>query len=562
MIEPVMALRDGRSPSHQLKLVARPASAVEIDEAPKANPAPRTPEGEEFIWNDDAIAADNYAAMGERLSAGGDLLRAPHGGLLLALSDGRHGAITKGADLAPVIVDRVPVRVMRGGKTKGSMIAAAHLNAMPKARCFLDHFRPVDTITDVPLYLPDFGLTKPGYNDGGPGFRILYTGGNAEVSNSLGTIRSFLEVMGFDTEADRTNAVAAALTVILRNFWPGGKPVIVVTATKSHAGKDTVIAFATGVAKSISISYQATNWAIERSFVGAVRTTPDAAVITVENARLDGRDQFIASAFLERLATDPEPMLFSTGTGAPMRIRNDFVLAISTNFGKVSEDILNRSLPIHLSPVGDVTRRKSPIGNPKLEFLPAYRGQIAAELRGMVERWKEAGKPLDEEVQHPFSVWAKIVGGILKVNGFADFLQNYGTRRVHDDPLRKGLGLLGVERPDTWLRPKQWAQQVVDAGLVKTLIPESDRENEISRARGIGLVLSVHEGESLDVETDTDRLVLRLEKKRGRWNGSEPHVRYRFTVLHAERLPDRTAGRAGSAVLPSRVARKSGEELK
>src|SRR5579884_1501328 len=40
--------------------------------------------------------------------------------------------------------------------------------------------------------------------------------------------------------------VALALTVMLRNFWPGAKPMGVVTATKSHAGKDTIIHFAAG----------------------------------------------------------------------------------------------------------------------------------------------------------------------------------------------------------------------------------------------------------------------------------------------------------------------------
>ena len=87
------------------------------------------------------------------------------------------------------------------------------------------------------------------------------------------------------------------------------------TATKSHAGKDTTLAFAAGLAGSVSISYQGTNWALERSFVGAIKTAPDAGMIVVENARLDRRDKFIASAFLERFATDPEPLALLHGHG-------------------------------------------------------------------------------------------------------------------------------------------------------------------------------------------------------------------------------------------------------
>ncbi|NLY01167.1 MAG: hypothetical protein GXY83_34175 [Rhodopirellula sp.] len=497
------------------------------------------PQESVFLWDEDLPPAANYEALGERLAACDDLFRNPlHGeGLRLILPDGKSKLITKGADLAPVIVDRVPLLVVRDGKTKASMVPAAHLNAMLQAEKFLGQFWHLDSITSVPMYLPDFTLTRPGYNDGGMGHRILYQGERPQVSNSLSTINQFLDVMDWDSNADRTNAVAAALTVMLRNHWAGGKPVIVATATKSHAGKDTVITFAAGLAGSVSISYQATNWALQRDFVGAVKTSPDDGVVVAENARLDRRDRCIASAFLERFATDPQPLLFSTGTGAPVRRRNDLVLAISTNFGTVSEDLMNRALPIHLSPVGDVASRKPSIGNPRHEFLPANKEQIAAELRGMIARWIAAGQPDDLDARHPFGPWAKVVGGILRVSGFTDFLGNYGQRKTTDDPVRRGLGLLGAAHHDEWLGAAAWAKSAVDLGLTKAVIPEAERENEISRTRGIGKVLSAHDQEAFLVETDALRLTLRLEKARRRRDGSEPQVRYCFVKVGSQPLP-------------------------
>lgn len=362
--------------------------------------------------------------------------------------------------------------------------------------------------------------------------------GEPVVSDSMDATNAFLDVMAFETEADHTNALAAALTVLLRNHWLGGKPILVVTANKSHAGKDTVISFAAGEAGSVSISYQAKNWAIERCFVGAVKSDPDAAVIVIENARLDGSDKFLASAFLERFATDPEPLLFSTGTGPPLRRRNDLVLAISTNFGCVSEDLMNRSLPVHLNPVGNVADRVSPIGNPRLEYLPAKKERIAAELRGMVERWKAAGRPLDLEVRHPFSVWAKTIGGILRVNGFRSFLGNYGVRKTVDDPLRKGLGLLGAyHHQDDWKQASDWAKYVSDLGLVKAVIPPADQDSEAGRARGLGVVFRAHRDETFQAETEEHKLTLRLEKRRGRFQGSEVKVCYRFVLVGQEDLP-------------------------
>ena len=245
-----------------------------------------------------------------------------------------------------------------------------------------------------------------------------------------------------------------------------------------------------------------------------------------------------ASAFLERLVTDPEPLYFATGTGGPVRRKNHLVLAISTNFGTVSEDLLNRALPIHLDPVGDVADRQSRIGNPKLEYLPAHRERIEAELRGMVEKWKESGRPLDLQVRHPFSHWACVIGGILRVNGFTDFLGNYSLRRTADDPVRKALGLLGAARPGEWLRSDCWARLARNVGVVKAVVGEHDRDTDQGRARGVGVALSAHRDETFEVETEDERLLLKLERARRRFAPGGPSTRYRCAVVGRTPAPE------------------------
>lgn len=353
--------------------------------------------------------------------------------------------------------------------------------------------------------------------------------------------------MAFETDADRVNAIAAALIVILRNLWPGGKPIIVVTSTKSHGGKETVICFVSIMTPMVSVSYQETDWALERQIVAALRQNPKTGLFNVENARM-GKERHIRSAFLERYLTDPEPFLFSTGTGRPVRRRNDVVAAMSTNFGQMSEDLMNRALPVRLTPTGDLTRRRSPIGNPKLEYLPAHRERIAAELRGMIELWKEAGCPLDDSIQHPFTACVRTIGGILRVNGLTGFLGNLGTRRTADDPVRLALGLLGASlvggcRPENALPGNDqtaqfWAGQAARLGLVKALIPEADRESESGRARGMGVVLTAHRDETFEVETENDRLTLKLGKSRRRYEqGHQPSTRYGFEVVAKAPIP-------------------------
>ena len=498
-------------------------------------------QGNSYLWNDDRSPVKNYFELGSMLNMSGDLYRHSNSasGLLLASSCPRikPRSIVKGTDLAPVIVDRVDVVVVKNGKLAGSTLPAGHLRTMLKAEVFLQRFPPLDLVTTKPMYSPSFALTAPGYNDGGLGNRIYYAGEAAKIDDSHAAIDQFLGVMAFATNADRTNAVGAALTVMLRNHWPGAKPLIPVTSTKSHGGKDTVIDFLCGTTGQISVSHEKQDWAFHKNVAAAVHENDDVGVICMGNVRLDGQDQIIRSAFLERFLTEPEPSIHSTGTGDPKPRKNYFVVAASANRGVFSEDLMNRALPIHLNPVGDVASRESPIGNPRLEYLPANGERIEAELRGMIERWKAAGMPLDNTVKHPMSDWAKVIGGILMVAGYKDFLGNYGTRKTADDPLRKAMGILGTAYPDEWIRPGDWVSRAIAQGVIKKLIPKADLNSFEASEREIGCVLSDHRKETFLVETESETLTLRLERARRRFDRGEGHRRYRFLVIDRQPLP-------------------------
>ena len=310
----------------------------------------------EFVWDEDKPPVDNFAALGETLASEGDLFRSSvyGGGLIFGSAHPNvpPTPIDSPGQLLPIIVDRVVVKVEKDGKKRGGTIPSVHLRTMLRSEAFLQKFRAVDEVTDLPKYLlPDFRLTAPGYNDGGFGRRILFTGRSALIRMGLEYINRFLDIMAFETEADRANALAAALIVLLRNLWPGGKPIIIVTSTKSHGGKETVISFIALGTLMVSISYQETDWALERQFVAALKQDARTGLINVDNARLD-KHRNIRSAFMERFLTDPEPFLHSTGTGRPVRRLNDIVLAMSSNFGSISEDLMNRACPSTSRPRG------------------------------------------------------------------------------------------------------------------------------------------------------------------------------------------------------------------
>ena len=67
-------------------------------------------------------------------------------------------------------------------------------------------------------------------------------------------------------------------------------------------------------------------------------------------------------------------------------------------------------------------------------------------------------------------------------------------------------------------------------------MPPADQDSEAGRARGLGVVLTAHPEETFQAETEEKRLTLRLEKRRGRFDGVV-QVRYRFVLVGQEKLP-------------------------
>ena len=504
----------------------------------------KPPKRKKFVWDVERGAAPNYERLGRRLAGSrGDLFRNHHDGhgLIHVKPDGTSQLITKGADLAPMIVDRVDMQVVKEGKVVSELPTAAHLRAMLRSEAFLEQFLPLDEVATEPTYLADFTLAKRGYNDGGPGQRILFVGPEPEISDSTSTIEQFLGLMDFASNADRTNTLAAALTVRLNRHWPGHKPVVLVTGTKSHSGKGTITDFFCGPAAKAPILYEANDWPMQSQLQRQLHSKPQTAVVVFDNVRRDsagGQATFIRSAFIESLITSPEIVLASPGAGGVLRMENRLVVTINTNDGRLSTDLMNRGLFIHLAPKGSVFDRECPLGNPKLEFLPNNQARIEAELHGMIKRWRDAGCQLDHSVKHPMSPWAKTIGGILKASGYEDFLANSGDRKSSDDPIQDALAILGAAKPNKPLKPQEWARIAVKKGLKKTLLPPNERDSFEGQRRSIGVILSRHLDETFHVQTETQILKLRLDGGNRRWKkGGNPHVRYKFETLEATPLP-------------------------
>jgi hypothetical protein len=167
-----------------------------------------------------------------------------------------------------------------------------------------------------------------------------------------------------------------------------------------------------------------------------------------------------------------------------------------------------------------------------MKYLDRYREQLDAELRGMIEKWKRAGRPLlpDAPEGHRMVDCTRTLGGILKVNGYTDILGNYRSVRAAYDPVGQSLGILAAAEPGKEMTAGQWAALAVTQGLDNLFGPGSRGRNKVlSQEREMGWRFKAFINHTVEyVGEDGERLRFTLRKDRKRWDGADPHTRYWF----------------------------------
>ena len=134
-----------------IRLADLPKANGEIQEGAVRRCKGLLPKGKKsrLTWKVELGAAPNYGHVSRKLALSGDLYRdGEHGhALIQVLPNGKSRLIAKGASLAPVIVDRIKMRVVKEGKLVSELPTAAHLNAMLRSEAFLSNFLPLDEVT-------------------------------------------------------------------------------------------------------------------------------------------------------------------------------------------------------------------------------------------------------------------------------------------------------------------------------------------------------------------------------------------------------------------------------
>lgn len=509
---------------------ADPVQTSEVPAPMLTMPGPSNTE--DLVWNCDNPAGEQTNLLCGRLAETGAIYNVPERGMFRLEVGKAISQISEADDLEGFIRARFSVTVVKEGKVKGRAVPRRDLAVLLRSDELMSPLPTVDHVTATVTYNSKWEMTRPGYNAGDAGDRYFYSGETVVPKREPTRIREFIGTMNFKAEADATNAVAFALTSLLRFKWLGDKPFIVVSANQPGVGKDTTIDFGAGRTKRAEISLSDANWATEDFAVKALRDQ-EVGVLVIGNVRGNGK---IQSQFIERTITAKTNLFQTTKMRDTKNREGDFLIAASANDGSFIADLMSRALPIRLEYIGDIHTRKSALGEVRGQYLPRHCAEIEAELCGMIENWKDQGSTPDESVSHRMLGWAQTVGGILKANGFEGFLGNLDEARDTGDAECEALWEIAHHaRHDEWLLAPAVRIAAQERGVIGRLMNRSHRESNAAVEQRLFKLLSNHlECILSGVDENDVAAKYRIRKTKTRNGAQNTKVHYMFETIKPE----------------------------
>jgi len=297
-------------------------------------------------------------------------------------------------------------------------------------------YKEINLFSDHPIYTDDWTLSNTGYNEAE---KTYYAGAAIEPKRSLEFVESLTREFLFKNRASLCNYIALLLTSILRNKYRGDRPFGAFSGNRPQIGKTlsckVLSIIATGKTPE-TITYTRDQIELEKQ-LGSRVTKSDILLIDNVKSHIP-----VESSVLEKLITDDPVSFRELGTSNTITKPNTLVALVTMNDAIFCQDLISRALPIEFF-LDDATDPSAIQyeNNNLCSFTQSHRTEIVQELCGMVERWKEGGKPICNK-KFRFRRWAQEVGGILMANGFIEFLDNLETASALYDKYLHDLGLL------------------------------------------------------------------------------------------------------------------------
>jgi hypothetical protein len=360
-------------------------------------------------------------------------------------------------------------------------------------------------------------------------------------------LRAVLREFSWRSAADLANYLALLLTGLLINhFVDHPHPVGILDANQSGAGKTLLVQVAGAILDGVEPARipLGKEEELEKRLCAQLLASTS-TIFFLDNVR--GR---VESALLEQYVLSPVLTFRILGRSQTVQRANTFQWFLTSNQTSGTTDFIRRGVPVRLHVEGDPNRRRF-TGHPEIDAA-RHRGDILAELMGMVARWDAAGRPPSRK-KHRCARWAEVGGGILEANGLGEFfLVNVAEAEAEMDRGQLELATLaehvvGRGPSDFWSAAdapgspgKTAASWVEQAAAARVIVDRLEDATARSRATAMGKFLTAKIDCPVEIDTPdgSRRATLRLRA------GTSRAKPYAFDV---EELPEAVVAPAAEA---------------
>ena len=236
------------------------------------------------------------------------------------------------------------------------------------------------------------------------------------------TIDYMLEEFCFETEKDKTNAIASIITPFLRGLYTNFRvrtPLFMYIANRERAGKDYLADLRMLIYTGSAIEEAPLNSGSGHNSEELRKKLLSSLVAGKRFLHFANNKGNLDSGVFEQILTSPKYEDRMLGRNEIVEVNNELEFSLSGNTGiTFSADLSNRSkvIRLHLD-IEDANKRE--FKNPDLhKWVLDNRDQVLSSIYALVKHWDNNGRPPGTVPFTSFHEWASICGGVMESCGY------------------------------------------------------------------------------------------------------------------------------------------------